>query len=408
MAGLTLLDWVLLTTAGLVGFVLLHPHLMRQPAWRATVTPLASIIGSGFLVIAPLLADVAGSRAVAAMGLIVLVALAIGHVIRFNIRHAEPLLAGEIRHPGLALSERLSGIALIFAYVISVAFYIRILGSFALARTPWNGELHELMLATVILAGIGIVGFVHGLKGLEFLEVLAVSTKLAVIVALLVGLLWHDVARGEWFATVTPGQADLLTRLRMLGGMLLVVQGFETSRYLGSEYPADLRARTMFWAQILSGAIYIGFVVLVEPLLADLPPGRPDETAIIRLTAEVARVLPWLLILGALMSQFSAGVADTLGAGGLAHEASGGRVQEKWAYPAIAAVAIVLIWSLNVFEVIAVASRAFAAYYMLQALTAFFTVSITHCGHSRRWAQLRFLAMAFFLLLIVLFALPVE
>jgi len=37
------------------GAVLLSPHLAKARLWRAAITPLASIIGSGFLVIGPIL-----------------------------------------------------------------------------------------------------------------------------------------------------------------------------------------------------------------------------------------------------------------------------------------------------------------------------------------------------------------
>jgi len=45
--------------------ILFSPRLTASPVWRATVTPLASIIGSGFLVSLPLLAHDLGSFAVA-------------------------------------------------------------------------------------------------------------------------------------------------------------------------------------------------------------------------------------------------------------------------------------------------------------------------------------------------------
>lgn len=43
--------------------VLFHPKVSGNANWRATVTPLASIIGSGFLVLAPLLVRQVGQLA---------------------------------------------------------------------------------------------------------------------------------------------------------------------------------------------------------------------------------------------------------------------------------------------------------------------------------------------------------
>jgi hypothetical protein len=58
----------------------------------ATATPLASIFGSGFLVIVPILNGAVGPYSLFAMTAVCGLAYAVGCVIRFNIRHAEPLL----------------------------------------------------------------------------------------------------------------------------------------------------------------------------------------------------------------------------------------------------------------------------------------------------------------------------
>jgi hypothetical protein len=55
----------------------------------ATATPLASIFGSGFLVIVPILAGAVGPYAWLAMACVCGLAYAMGSVIRFNIRDAE-------------------------------------------------------------------------------------------------------------------------------------------------------------------------------------------------------------------------------------------------------------------------------------------------------------------------------
>ena len=51
---------------------------------RATATPLASIFGSGFLIIVPILAVTVGSLSTFAMIGVVVVAYFVGEVIRFN------------------------------------------------------------------------------------------------------------------------------------------------------------------------------------------------------------------------------------------------------------------------------------------------------------------------------------
>ncbi len=405
---MTLFDGVLLLIAAGFAAVSMLPKIRNNAWWHATVTPLASIIGSGFLVIAPLLADVAGSYALAAMGLIVVLAYIIGHAVRFNIINSEPLEAGHSGPRGLYAASHLSNLSLTVAYVISVAFYIRLLASFALSMTPYTGAGYEDLLATAILAAIGIVGWIHGLRGLEFVETISVSIKLSIIVALLAALFWHNLGTGQWRAELTPADVDVWTRLRMLAGMLLVVQGFETSRYLGEAYPPRMRKKTMQWAQLSSGVIYLLFVALVVPVLVYLPEGKPSETAIIGITGHVAWVLPYLLVFAALMSQLSAGIADTVGAGGLVVEETHKRIRERLAYPVLIAFSIALIWLFDIFEVIAIASRTFAFYYMMQAIIAFMVAGKTLTGRKRIVQQIGFASLAALLALIVLFALPAE
>ena len=392
--GLT--DAFLIALAGTAFAVLMLPRLRASAIWRATVTPLASIIGSGFLVVAPLLADVAGPWAALAMLGIVGLAWLIGAALRFNIRHAEQGLAGAT----LAL-QRLANLALTGAYVISVAFYIRLLAAFALSLGPPDSARNETLLATAILLAIALVGWLRGLHGLEVLETVSVSLKLAIILALLAGLLLFDAGSGRWSGELAAAEMDPLTRARMLAGMLLVVQGFETARYLGTAYPAPLRVRAMRLAQIGSGAIYVGFMLLVMPLLPSLPEGPPSETAIIALAGLVAPALPLMLILAAFMSQLSAAIADTVGAGGLVEEETRARLRARRAYPLLIALAIALIWSFDLFQVIAIASRACAFYYMAQALIA--------ARLSRNALQRSgFLALAAGMALTAAFALPVE
>jgi hypothetical protein len=397
-------DIILVAIAALFTALALLPRIRENQWWNATVTPLASIIGSGFLVIAPLLAAVAGSYALAAMLLIVALAYGVGHAIRYNIRYAEPLEGSATAPRALSFYTRLSSASLSVAYVISVAFYIRLLASFALSLTPINNSFYEDILATIILLTIAAIGYVRGLRGLEVVETISVSIKLSIIIALLAGLFWHNLGTGIWSADLVPDEADTLTRLRMLGGMLLVVQGFETSRYLGATYPADMRRKTMNYAQISSAFIYICFVALVVPVLTHLPAGKPDETAIINITSYIAPVLPYLLVLAALMSQLSAGIADTVGAGGLVVEESGGRIVERHAYPVLIAFSITLIWAFDIFQVISIASRTFAFYYMMQAVIAAIVAR-----QNRHYGQMGFAAaLALLLALIVVFALPAE
>jgi hypothetical protein len=75
----------------LAGYLVFSKRLAGSSNWKATVTPLASIMGSGFLVSAPLLAGVVGNLAVVCMGLLLVLAYMVGGAIRFNIRYFEPI-----------------------------------------------------------------------------------------------------------------------------------------------------------------------------------------------------------------------------------------------------------------------------------------------------------------------------
>ncbi len=76
---------LMIGVAAIVVAFTLRPRLIRSPLWRATVTPLASIIGSGFLVAGPILAHAAGNWAWAAMLALCLVGYLFGAAIRRNI-----------------------------------------------------------------------------------------------------------------------------------------------------------------------------------------------------------------------------------------------------------------------------------------------------------------------------------
>jgi hypothetical protein len=395
-----------LSAAALLGLLLFH-KIRNNQFWQATVTPLASIIGSGFLIAAPILGEALGNAAPYAMIGIIIFAFAIGEVIRFNIAYTEPLLQNGSTSRFLAGSEFISALAVFCAYLISVAFYLRVMAAFLLTSfeldTPFNANL----LTTVFLVAIGVIGLFRGLKTLEALEEYSVSIKLAIIGASLVGLIWYMSQNGHSL----PEIADIpftLNSLPLLGGMLLVVQGFETSRYLGDEYSAKTRISSMRLAQILAGIIYIGFVFLVTPLLGYLNGKTGNEAAIIDLMKHVSLILPFLLIIAAAFSQFSAAVADTLSGGGIIREESQKRLPARVGYALIAIGAGLLVWNVDIFEIVAYASRAFAFYYFTQAIIAIYTSYQCRTGSGRTLTIMAFTPLAMALLWIVFFAVPVE
>jgi len=342
----------------------------RSRAWAAAVAPLASIIGSGFLISAPLLGRLMGGYAPLGMAALLLLAAGFGGAVRRNIAHIE----GDAHAPRLARGlDRLSELALVFAYLVSVAYYLSLLAAFV-TRLVLGAPHREFgpWIASALIALIAGLGWSGGLIRVIRLETKVVALKLAIIAGFLAALAWGDgqIAFAEGAAALVPleGHFDLAT-IPVLLGLLIVVQGFETSRYLGEEFDPATRIRTMRLAQIVSAAIYIAFFVLMLPLM----PQTLDvagETAIIDAAAAVGAILPLMLTIGAVASQFSAAVADAIGGSGLVSELAGHRLRTTHAFPLLGVATIAVVWSTDIFGVIALASRAFALYYMLQCLVA--------------------------------------
>lgn len=349
-------------------FFLLTP-VRSSKLWKATVTPLASIIGSGFLVVAPLLAVHFGGYALVAMIAVNVFAFGIGDALRLLIQQEQGERGSTV--VSWTNSERLiSDVVLAASYVISVAFYVSILSSFVFRGLGYEHGDSEKILTTGVLLCIGVSGLSGGLRSLEALEKYAVSVKLSIIGGLLVSLCAFDLQGlfANSLPSISSSSDSWIERLRILGGILLIVQGFETSCYLGDEYDAATRIKTMRWAQLGGALIYIIFIATVMPIASSIE--SVSETAVIDISAQVSTLLPPLLVVAAVMSQFSAAVADTLGGGGLLSAYPASRLKARFAYCFIVAAAIVIIWSVDIFEIISLASRAFALYYGLQCLRA--------------------------------------
>jgi len=308
---------------------------------------------------------------VLAMAAVCALAYAVGSVIRFNIKHAEPVLAGTPGEATLSL-ERSSDLALVLAYVISVCLYLHILSAFVLSGFHADNELNENLVTTAVIAIITLIGVTRGLKALAALEALGLYITLLIIVLLLAGFAHYD-----WMAWRSTGGIVFVKALAhtpweiltIVAGTLIVVQGFETPRYLGNSFEADVRVSASRWSQIISTAVYVVFVALALPVVHTLN-GSYDDNSLISLVGVAASLLVVPLIVAAAMSQFSAAVADTLAATGNMQESTNGHLKAKWGCILVGGGAIALTWSASTFEILALASRAFAFYYMIQCFVA--------------------------------------
>ena len=397
---------IAVSVALVVGILLFLPRVTGSHLWRATVIPLASIIGSGFLVIAPILQMSVGSKALIAITVLVLAAYGIGEAIRFNISHTEPLLLNQKLTGTARFFEALSDPALAFAYIISVTYYLTLFGDFALRAVNIHHEYISKAITTGVLL---IIAWFGSHKGFAFLSKFE-GLKLAVIASLIAAMAYQNgllFLHGDWGLHFNDPEIDLHA-MRIVMGMLIVIQGFETSRYLGDKYDAGLRIRSMRLAQQLSGVIYIVFIALILYYFNFPLPATGQDTAIVNIAQHIATVLPWMLIGLALIAQFDAAVADTQGGGGLIYELTKKRIPIKAAYLIIAGLGIALVWTSNVFEIITYASQAFAFYYALQSLVA--TAVAWNSGHIKYhyFKSLFFFAMAVLAASVAVFGLPAE
>ena len=159
---------LILVALAVAAYLAFSRRLARSESWTAMVTPLASIMGSGFLVSAPLLAHEVGNLAVLCMAVLLALAYALGGALRFNIRHFEPI---EHTEKGAAQSlAHLSRLVLAAAYFISITYYLELLAAFGLNLVGVEDEQAARWITTTLLLTIGGIGASRGLLMLERVE----------------------------------------------------------------------------------------------------------------------------------------------------------------------------------------------------------------------------------------------
>lgn len=401
--------WMPNTTAVAVALgvtaMLLLPRIRTATLWQATVTPLASIIGSGFLIIAPLLHGVTGRWSLLVIVVLCAISFAIGAVMRFNIAVAE---AHTDRRDGIYLLEVSAQATLGAAYAISVAFYTSLFVAFLSERAAFSLP-HPVLTTTAVLLAIGAIAWIRGTRGLETVELVAVTVKLGIIAGVLAALGLYDLDTGkQWFAHGPTTELTAWDTATVLAGLLMVTQGFETTRFMGARYTPPVRIRAARNAQLIAIAIYVTFIGLTCPIFLEFPIVELTETTISGTLGQAARVLPLLLFVAATASQLSAALADTIGGGGLLNAILPVRVGERWLYVLVTGAAIVIVWQTDVFGIINLASKGFALFYLLQVVIAMrLLVRQDHRAQRRRGAALVGCALLLVVLLfVVLFSQP--
>lgn len=394
------LQLILLVVFILSFALLVSPRIRKNEAWSSMVTPLASIIGSGFLVSVPLLASSIGIWSLPAVAGLTFLAFLVGSAIRYNIRHAEPELESpDVGHPVQA-AETMSHFVLIAAYFISVSYYLVLLATFGLKVTGFSDPILAKIIASSLALLICGVGATKGLGMIESAEKFSVSANLAAIAALLACLLYFGLHLPEpyrWDAVLEEVHHFDGETIRFLMGLLIIVQGFETTRFMGDMYKAPLRVQAMRRAQLLSSAVYLVFFALMLPLFPYFN-SSADVAGFIEVIKRVSPWLPFLVTGGAVASQLSAAVADSIGASGLLSQSSHQHISPKQAYLLIGVVACIIIWSTEVVSIVALASRAFAVFYALQCMVA------SLCAHHHKKDRAKSVAFAVLALVCTLIA----
>ena len=201
------------------------------------------------------------------------------------------------------------------------------------------------------------------MRRVEHVAHASVALKLGVIAGLLMALAAFWISHGQ--TQPAPPVSLHWKSVPILLGLLITVQGFETSRFLGHAYDAKTRIRTMRAAQWISTVIYAAFLILLTPFLAQAA-RTPGVAGILDIMEMVAPFMGVFVLVGAVSSQLSAAVADSIGAAGLMSEVSHRKLGVRLAFVAASLASIAVVWLTDPFQVIALSSRAFALFYALQ------------------------------------------
>ncbi|MBK8295101.1 MAG: hypothetical protein IPK93_10145 [Solirubrobacterales bacterium] len=344
--------------------------MFSKKVMLATVTPLASIFGSGFLIIVPVLEQTLGALSILGVLAVCVLAWFIGTAIRHNVAIVEPL-EKEGKQPALDRRMESTGdFVIVIAYVISVALYLRIMSEYVMDF--FNGsDSAEKFLASAAIGLITTVGIARGFSGLDLMERLALAAVL-VIVTLLGGALFltdFTTVIGSGISSPPIPDKGLIQILLILGGIVITVQGFETVRYLADEYDPETRILACRLSQVVSTVIYVAFVLAATPAMGLGTADGTDKT-LLDITARVVPLFTIPVVITAVLSQFSAATADTVAAQGNLHILVGQQLGKHAAYLVIGVASIVLVWTVPTLAIVALASRAFAAYYGIQCVVA--------------------------------------
>ncbi len=372
---------VILVALGGLTWLLYRPRLQRSDFYQAMTVPLANIMDVGFLVLAAVMVALAGWDAPIMMAALVAMAILMGGVMGYNIYNYEPLIG---HHDRVHAVAGLSRWALVGASIVNISYYLLLLGTMLLAPFGVRSEDAFSATAASIVVAIGVFAWFRGLDPILTFGQRVTAFNLAAVVAVLVGFVAYNVwkvATGDWsLPEYNPPTGT--QEMRQMLGFFAVVQGFEASRYMAERYPARLRVATMRWAQVISGLVFVALLLSSLILFAEVRP-EVNAVAIIEIGKVVSPILPFVILLTAVSSQVSAVANAIANRSDLLVEAVPGLSERKYTYPLLIVPIVAIVLLVNVTDAIALASRVFASYYVLQC-----GVAIVLASRRREWLWL--------------------
>lgn len=356
---------IALVTLAAIAWYLYRPKVQQSKQYQATVVPLANIMDVGFIVLSPIIVLLAGYGAPLVMLGICLLAMATGFVIAYNIRHYEPL---EKTDDPINKWGRASRWALTAASIVNIAYYTLILATLILWPLSAYTDTRLSVVGAILLGALIITGMSGGMDKLNRLGDRTTAFNLAAIVAVVVGFIVFNIQAmlgGRWNFPATDTSIDT-DDLRKILGFFAIVQGFEASRYIGSQFAAGLRIRTMRVAQVISSVVFVALLAAVLILFVGATT-KLDSTAIFVISKDVGKAMPWLILLAALGSEGSAIINATTSRSDMLVN---NNVPRRWSFVILLLPAIAIFLLADVTQAVALASRVFAIYYLFQAVMA--------------------------------------
>jgi hypothetical protein len=348
-----------------LAWALYRPRVQQSQGYQATVVPLANIMDIGFIVLSPAIILLAGFTAPLVMLGISLLAIAMGFTMAYNIRNYEPL---EGTDDPVNRIGHISRWALTGASVINIAYYTLLFTTIVLWPIGAYNDTSLAIVGTVLLVVLIIVGMNGGMPKLNDLGNKTTAFNLAAVSAVVVAFVVYNVQEalgGRWDVPFTNPGMDAQD-FRKIIGLFAIVQGFEASRYIGSRFSSGMRISTMKVAQIISTVIFVAFLASAVLLFVGAS-SDVSGTAIFAAADEISPLVPWLILAAALGSEGSAIINATTSRSDMLVNHS---IPRRWTFALLLIPAIVVFLFTNVSGAVAMASRVFAVYYLLQALIA--------------------------------------